>query len=326
MPTKRSSNNCTMNIKSLAIGRLSTKNNVFVAPLAGFSDFAFRNICYTLGAGLCFTEMVSVKGLTYGGQGTKELLKTTDAEYVKAVQLFGDDPDIFVKAVKLTELDKFDLIDVNMGCPVPKVFNNGEGSALLLKPDVAEAIVSKLAKAGKTVSVKMRLGVERGQNVAVELGKRLEGAGAKLLTLHARAKCDYYSGEPDYAECERLKNAVKIPVIFNGGIFTASDADMAMEKSGADGVMLARGALRTPWLINEILKTPLPDKRELITRHFDMIYDDKGERAACTYFRKQMALYLKNVRGAKKLKEKVFVALTKKEYHDVIDEAFSLNE
>ena len=309
-----------MKTESVAIGLLSTVNNVFVAPLAGFSDVAFRSLCYKLGAGLCFTEMVSAKGLFYGGSATEQLLKTADNEYIKAVQIFGDDPDI-MRAVADRYLGAFDIIDINMGCPVPKVFNNGEGSALLEKPEVAERIVSTLVKGGHTVTVKMRLGVERGKSVAVEFGKRMEQAGASMITLHARYKDQYYSGEPDYAECAALKSAVSVPVIFNGGVFSDDDAVKALTLTGANGVMIARGAINTPWLICELLGKPCPDKKALIKEHISSLCDTFGEKVACVNFRKQMALYLKSVRGGKKLKERAFAATTKSEYSDIIEGA-----
>ena len=311
-----------MRIKSLSIGRLTLKNNVLVAPLAGFSDSVFRSTCYRLGAGLCFTEMVSAKGLIFGGDATKKLLLTTDDEYIKAVQIFGDDPEIILKAaLTVPEMAAFDIIDVNMGCPVPKVFGNGEGSALLEKPDLAEKIVKALERTGKVVTVKMRLGVEKGKPVAVELGKRLVGAGAKMITLHARYRSEYYSGTPYFDECAKLKAAVEVPVIFNGGIMTKEDADEAIKLSGADGVMLARGALQAPWLIAEILGKPVPDKNGLVIGHYLRLCDLMGEKQASINFRKQAALYLKGVRGGKKLKEKFFSATTKKEYLEVFENA-----
>ena len=310
-----------MKLKSLDIGRLTIKNNVLVAPLAGFSDFAFRRVCYALGAGLCFTEMISAKGLCYGGAATEQLLHTTADEYVKAVQLFGSDHEFFLRAIQKPQFDDFDVIDINFGCPVPKGFNNGEGSAMLLQPQKAEKIVRALTDAGKTVTVKMRLGAVDGDCVAVDFGKRMQDAGAKLITLHARYRSQYYSGEPDYAACERLKKAVDIPVIFNGGIFTAADATAAIDKTGADGVMLARGVLYAPWLICDIVGTPQPDKRALIKGQIDDLCDFFGEQIATRYFRKQMALYLKNVRGGKRLKESVFTATTRQEYYDIIENA-----
>lgn len=310
-----------MNLKSLQIGRLSIKNNVLIAPLAGFSDVTFRSMCYKLGAGLAFTEMVSAKGIIYGSEPTERLLDTSADEYVKAAQIFGNDPEIILSAVKKSCFDKFDLIDVNFGCPVPKVFNNGEGSALLDNPDLAEKIVKTLVDGGKTVSVKMRLGIREGEPVAVEFGKRMAGAGASMITLHARYRSQYYSGEPDYNAVSALKNAVDVPVIFNGGVFSDEQAAAAMEKTGADGVMLARGVLNRPWLISELLGEPLPDKRQVIrqrTIDFCLAY---GEKTGAVNFRKQMAFYLKSVSGGKKLKERIFAAKTLQEYLDVIDEA-----
>ena len=310
-----------MKLKSVSIGRLSTKNNVFVAPLAGFSDSAFRSICYSLGAGLCFNEMVSAKGMIYNSNATAELLRTADNEYIKAAQIFGNDKDVMLAAIRMPQFEKFDIVDVNFGCPVPKVFNNGEGSALLNEPQVAESIVENLVKSGKIITVKMRLGIDADNNVAVEFGKRMEAAGASMITLHARYRLQYYSGEPDFSTCEKLKSAVKVPVIFNGGVFTLEDADRAMDRTGADGVMLARGALKTPWLIAELTGNKPPDKKTLIKNHITELADICGERVAAVNFRKQMALYLKNVRGGKKLKETVFAATTVKEYFDVIDAA-----
>ena len=278
-------------------------------------------MCYKLGAGLCFTEMVSAKGLIYNNQATEDLLVTADNEYIKAAQLFGNDPDIMLASAKMPVFEKFDIIDVNFGCPVPKVFNNGEGSALLAEPYLAEKIISALVKSGKVITVKMRLGINKGENVAVEFGKRMEGAGASLITLHARYRSDYYSGEPDYSTCAALKNAVKIPVVFNGGVFTTEDVDKAIDRTGADGVSLARGALSRPWLVAELTGKTVPDKRGLIKEHIMSVAKRYGETIAATKLRKQMALYLKNVRGGKRLKEKIFSAVTLAEYFDVIDQA-----
>lgn len=311
-----------MNVKSLCIGRLTTKNNIFVAPLAGYSDFAFRKICYELGAGLAFGEMISAKGLYYKNENTAFLTETTDAEYIKCAQLFGSDAEILETVAKSRVLSKFDILDLNCGCPVPKVYNNGEGSALLARPEVAEQAVRALKKSGKVVTVKMRLGVVTGESVAVEFAKRMEGAGAEMITLHARYRNDYYSGEPDFAECEAVKKAINIPVIFNGGIFTKEDADHAIERTGADGVMLARGALYDPTLICKILGVPAPNMKDIVKRQFTMLAERLGEAVACVNFRKQMACYLKGVRDGKKLKEKVFSAKTADEYFEVIDAAF----
>lgn len=310
-----------MKLKSLEIGRTTTKNNVFVAPLAGFTDYAFRSICYSLGAGLCVSEMVSAKGLHYSPAQTAELLKTTDEESVKCVQLFGFDPKIMREACESKYLEKFDIVDINMGCPVPKVFNNGEGSALLLNLPLAEEIISECVKSGKTITVKTRLGAKTGDFVAKELAERAENAGASMIAVHGRYREAYYAGEIDYQAVREIKNAVKIPVIVNGGLFSVSDCDRAMEETGADGVMLARGALETPWLISQLLSRPLPDKKELIKRHIALLIDGYGNEYVATYMRKQMALYLKNARNAKALKVRAFAAKNADELYEIIDEA-----
>ena len=309
-----------MKLKSLDIGRLSIKNNLLVAPLAGFSDLAFRKVCYDLGAGLCFTEMVSAKGILYDNAETFELLKTSDSEYVKAVQLFGNDPDILARACVHEKLSPFDIVDINMGCPVPKVFNNGEGSALLNDPVLCEKIVSACVKTGKTVTVKMRLGVSKGEFSAMEVAKRVDGAGASLITVHARRREDYYSGEIDFAAVEKIVGSVNIPVIFNGNVFSDENAVAAMDKTGAAGVMLARAALSEPWLIAEMTGKREVDRKKIIKERVDLEFERFGDRAA-VMLRKQMSFYLKNCRGAKALRIKAFSARTKSDLHEIIDSA-----
>ena len=310
-----------MKSKSLQIGRLKTKNNVFVAPLAGFSDFAFRNVCYSLGAGLSFTEMVSAKGILYDNKNTLDLLRTTDAEYIKAAQIFGSDPKIMAEVCKGEALSKFDIIDINMGCPVPKVFNNGEGSALLRDPILCEKIVSACVETGKTVTVKMRLGVSKNEITAVEVAKRVEGAGASLITVHARTREDYYGPNIDYVSVKKVVESVKIPVIFNGSVFSVEDADNALNKTGAAGVMLARGAMTTPWLINELIGGLMPDKKAIIKRHIELESNVYGETFAAIKLRKQMSFYLKNCRGAKALRVRAIAASSVKELYEIIDQA-----
>ncbi len=307
-----------MQLKSLDIGRLSTKNNVFLAPLAGFSDYAFRKICYSLGAGLCFTEMVSAKGLMYNGEGTRALLKTTPDEYIKAVQLFGDDPFIMGRACKSADLEPFDIVDINMGCPVPKVFNNGEGSCLLNRIPVAARVIESCVKSGKTVTVKMRLGVEKGNFTALELARAAEDSGAQMITVHGRYREDYYSGDADYEAIKRVVDGVNIPVIANGNIFSKEDADLCMEKTGASGVMLARGALRAPWLFAELTGVTGYDKKEIVNRHIDLLLEEYDDRQVAVIMRKQMALYLSGVRDAKRFKMMAFSATTTRELKEII--------
>ena len=318
-PMKRKEN-CSLNVKSLSIGRLSLKNNIFIAPLAGYTDYSFRKMCYSLGAGLCFTEMVSAKGLFYNSENTASLLHTTDSEYVKAVQLFGNDPDILLSAATSGYLEKFDIIDLNCGCPVPKVYNNGEGSALLNAPETAEKIISNLKKSGKVITLKMREGIKVGEPKYLEFAKRMEGAGVDLITFHARFREQYYSGEPDYAACAELKHAVKVPIIFNGGVFSKEDFDNAIDKTGADGVMLARGVMQKPWLISEILGEDVPNKKQLIRTQINDLLEKYDEIYVARFFRKQFAFYLKNVKNSKRYKELIFSATTTKTYFDVLNE------
>lgn len=308
-----------MKIKSVDIGRLSTKNNIFLAPLAGFTDFSLRSICYDLGAGLCFTEMVSAKGLTYNNQNTKELLLTADNEYIKAVQLFGSEPDILRRACESRDLEKFDIIDINMGCPVPKVFNNGEGSKLLDNIPLAQSIVKECVKSGKIITVKMRLGTQRPSFAALDLAKAVEQAGASMVTVHGRYRDDYYRGEIDYDKIAQIKGALKIPVIANGNLFSVKDAELCLDKTGADGVMLARGALSKPWLFSEIQGIPVENKKEVINRHIDLLLTKYSDQRVAVILRKQMALYVLGQRDAKKYKQQAFEATSTKELKQIIN-------
>ena len=308
-----------MKIKSVDIGRLSTKNNIFLAPLAGFTDFSLRSICYDLGAGLCFTEMVSAKGLTYNNQNTKDLLLTADNEYIKAVQLFGSEPDILRRACESRDLEKFDIIDINMGCPVPKVFNNGEGSKLLDNIPLAQSIVKECVKSGKTITVKMRLGTQRPSFAALDLAKAVEQAGASMVTVHGRYRDDYYRGEIDYDKIAQIKGALKIPVIANGNLFSVKDAEICLDKTGADGVMLARGALSKPWLFSEIQGIPVENKKEVINRHIDLLLTKYSDQRVAVILRKQMALYVLGQRDAKKYKQQAFEATSTKELKQIIN-------
>ncbi len=252
-----------MELKPITIGPVTTENNVFLAPLAGYTNYPFRRLCERSGAGLAFTEMVSAKGLKYGSENTKALLYTTPEESPVAVQIFGSEPDIMRAACESEELSPFPIADINMGCPVPKIYKNGEGSALLENPALAEKIVSECAKSGKAVTVKFRIGVSEDKLIAAEFARRMEGAGAALLTVHGRTRDKYYSGEVNYREIAAAKNAVRIPVIANGGAFSEADADELLEKTGADGVMIARAALYDPQIFCDFTGCPREEKRQI---------------------------------------------------------------
>ena len=245
-----------MKLKPIVIGGVTIRNNLFLAPLAGYTNYPFRRICERSGAGLAFTEMVSAKGLKYGSENTRALLYTTEEESPCAVQLFGSEPDVMRAACESAELSPFPVVDINMGCPVPKIYKNGEGSALLENPPLAEKIVSECVKSGKAVTVKMRIGVSADKLVSAEFAKRMEGAGAALVTVHGRTRDKYYSGEVNAAEIAAVKRSVKIPVIANGGVFSVADADRLLDETGADGVMIARAALSDPQIFCDFTGVP----------------------------------------------------------------------
>ena len=309
-----------MEIKPIKIGSVIAPNNVFLAPLAGYSDSAMRVICNELGAGVCFTEMVSAKGLKYSSEKTQDLLFTYPDEKIKAVQIFGSDPEIMGWASQSEYLQKFDIIDINMGCPVPKVYSNGEGSALLKNPVLASKIIENVKKSGKNVTVKFRIGLTEGNFVTESFAKMCEDSGADLISIHGRVRDAIYSGDVNYNEILKAKQKVKIPVIANGGIFSKEDADLMIKNTGADGVMIARGAMNNPMLFSEILGCkPSLSFKELISKHLTLLTSRYGEERSAVVFRKQMAFYLKGLKDSKRLKEKVFSATHVNEIFEVIN-------
>ncbi len=296
-----------MQLKQIKIGNVTTKNNVFIAPLAGFTDSSFRSICYSLGAGLCFTEMVSAKGLKYSPSASVDLLRTEQNEYIKAVQIFGNDPDIMAEMANSEYLQKFDIIDINFGCPVTKIFSNGEGSFLLSDISLSSKIISSIAKSGKTVTCKFRIGIEENNFVTKEFSKMCEDSGAKLISIHGRVKTAIYSGKCNFEQIRLAKQSVKIPVIANGGIFTKQDAIEMIENTGADGIMLARGVLENPLLIKELTGIDTGySLKDIILKQIDMTKAIYGDNRSAVILRKQMAYYLKGVENSKKLKQEVF--------------------
>ncbi len=311
-----------MLLKKIDIGGLLTPNNVFLAPLAGYTNAVFREMCYNLGAGLTFTEMVSAKGLCYNSKNTRELLYITPSYGgIKAVQLFGSDADYMRRAAESQDVSPFDLIDINMGCPVPKIFGNGDGSALLQDFKRAAAVIAACKKSGKRVSVKFRIGLSAEKLVTADFAKMCEDSGADMITVHGRTRDKIYAGEVNCEEIARAKAAVKIPVIANGGIFSPADADALMERTGADGVMLARGAMYSPWLFAEITGTPVPDRRALIMRQLKDTYSAFGERFAVVFMRKMAAFYTKGMPGSAALREKLFTCDTMEKLEEMIASA-----
>lgn len=305
------------------IGGAIVPNNVFCAPLAGYTDFAFRRLCYSYGAGLCFTEMVSAKGLKYNSEATRALLHRHPSERDTAVQIFGSDPDVMRAACESEDLADFSVVDINMGCPVPKVFKNGEGSALLGDMPLAEKIIFACKKSGKRICVKFRTGISEDKKVTAEFAKMCEGAGADLLTVHGRTRDKYYSGEPDYREIAAAKRAVKIPVIANGGIFSDADAKKMIAETGADGVMVARAALYDPHIFAELTGKDAPRdiKRDVLAEIEDML-PFYGEKFTLVQMRKMTAFYTKGLRGSAEYRKRLFAADSISALFAIIEEIF----
>ena len=286
----------------LKIGNVELDNNLILAPMAGVTDLPFRLLCKEQGCGLLYTEMVSAKAILYKNRNTKELLEVREEERPIAVQLFGSDPDIVSDMAAQIEDGPYDIIDINMGCPVPKVVNNGEGSALMKNPKLVEQILSSMVrKLKKPVTVKFRKGFDDSHINAVEIAKIAEGCGVSAVAVHGRTREQYYSGKADWDIIRQVKEAVKIPVIGNGDIWKPEDARRMMEETGCDGLMIARGAQGNPWLfsrINHYLDTgeilPEPDREEIcrmIMRHARLQVSLKGEEIGMKEMRKHIAWY-----------------------------------
>lgn len=312
-----------MQVKSVSIPNLKIENNVFLAPMAGFTDYSFRNLSLKCGYGFCFTELVSAKGMFFNSKGTELLLFSGQDIKKTGVQLFGADEYYMRKACEDERLKDFPLIDINMGCPVPKVFNNGEGSALLKDIKKAEKIIKECVKSGKNISIKIRIGQKKGDDIATDFTKMAEDNGAIMVTIHGRVREEYYSGEPNYKAIYNAKKAVKIPVIANGGIFTTQDADKMMNETGADGVMIARGAISNVHLINEILNIkPSISVKEFIFSQLNGMKERYGEKRANLEFRKFAPYYLKGINNIKDKKLKLQTANSVEEIKEIINQIF----
>ena len=309
-----------MRLREVKIGNLKTGNNVFLAPLAGYTNGVFRTVCETLGAGLTFTEMVSAKGLCYGSEKTEQLLYVSeDYRGIKAAQIFGNDPEYMRRACESDALAKFDLIDINMGCPVPKIYKNGEGSALMNDLPLVGRIVSECKKSGKLVSVKFRTGLDESRKITAEFARVCAGAGADLICIHGRTRDKMYSGAVDFEEIAAAKRAVDIPVIANGGIFCTADADELLEKTGADGVAVARGAMYRPWVFAEITGKEIPDIKDIVRGQLHKTREIYGERFACVFMRKMIGFYLKGTPDAAACREKLFKADSCEKVEEILE-------
>ena len=312
-----------MRLTPITIGNITTENNVFLAPLAGYTNYPFRRLCKGYGAGLCYTEMVSAKGLKYGSENTKELLFTDKNEGMAAAQIFGNDPDIMRAACENEALSLFPIVDINMGCPVPKIYKNGEGSALLEKPDLAEKIVKECVKSGKIITVKFRIGVSPDKIITEEFAKRMEGAGASLITIHGRTKDKIYAGEVNFEEIAKAKQAVKIPVIANGGVFSNDDAETLLKQTGADGVMVARAALFDPQIFCQLTGVKAESKLQMFEKQLKWTRQVCDERFTTVFMRKMCAFYVKGMKGAAAFKDRLFQTQTPDEVLTIAKEIWA---
>lgn len=301
---------------TLKIGDVELPNNLILAPMAGVTDLPFRLLCREQGAGLLCMEMVSAKAIYYRNRNTEALLSIDEREPPVSLQLFGSDADIISEMAKRIEERPFSILDINMGCPVPKVTGNGEGSALMKNPALVEEIVTKTVKAiKKPVTIKIRKGFDEEHVNAVEIAKIAEAGGAAAVAVHGRTREQYYHGKADWDIIRQVKEAVSIPVIGNGDVTSPESAEAMLRETGCDGVMIGRGAQGNPWIFHQILhwmetgemedKPSAEEVKEMILRHAGLLTEYKGEYTGIREMRKHVAWYTAGYPNSSRLRAKV---------------------
>ncbi|HOE56892.1 MAG TPA: tRNA dihydrouridine synthase DusB [Bacillota bacterium] len=315
----------------MRIGNVNLSNNIFLAPMAGVTDMVFRILCKRQGCGLTYTEMVSAKGLHYKSDNTAVLLEIAEEERPAAVQIFGSEPDIVAEAARQAEAGGAAIIDINMGCPTPKIVKNGDGSALMKKPGMVREIIRSTVRAVKVpVTIKIRKGWDEESANAAEIATIAALEGAAAVTVHGRTRDQYYSGNADWDIIKQVKKTVNIPVIGNGDIVEPEDVKKMIEKTGCDAVMIGRGAQGNPWIFRrslEYIKTgrllPMPDYEQrvrAIIMHLDMVSELKGEEIGVKEMRKHTAWYIKGMPGSAKVKAEIFRLTTCAQVKEILSE------
>ena len=296
-----------------------------LSPMAGVTDMSFREICHEMGADLTVTEMVSAKAVTYGNKNTYALCTLSDREHPVSLQLFGSEPDTMAEAVRiLSEKIPYDMLDINMGCPMPKIVNNGEGSALMKDPVLAGKIVEAMVKASdRPVTVKIRSGYDREHINAVEIAHAVCESGAKMITVHGRTREQLYEGKADWDVIAEVKQAVSIPVIGNGDVCGIEDAEKMISITGCDGVAIGRASRGNPWIFREIkegkrYRPSVEEKKEMMLRHLHMVVREKGEYIGVREMRKHIGWYTAGIKGAARLRVSVNKAENEEQIRELI--------
>lgn len=313
-----------------SIGSVELKNRCVLGPMAGVTDRSYRQICSQMGAGLVCSEMVSAKAITYRNRNTQELLAISPQEHPVSLQLFGSEPDVLTKAIEMIEEVPYDILDFNMGCPVPKVVKNREGSALMKEPALARELFLAMVKASdRPVTVKMRKGFSNNETLAVELAKIAEDCGISAVAIHGRTREQFYSGEADWEVIRQVKDAVSIPVIGNGDVTDEFSAKAMLEETGCDAIMIGRAAEGNPWLFQRIpyyletgkcLDRPTEEEiKKMIFLHAQLLMEEKGEYVAIREMRKHISWYTTGLKHSAKLRREINLVESYEEMKALID-------